>query len=158
MYAVIKTGGKQYRVKQDDVLTVELLPGESGATFNFDQVLMVSGESGVSVGSPTVSGASVSAEVVGPARGEKLTIFKKKRRHNYRRKLGHRQQHTILRIVAVGEEAKKAAPKKAAAAKTEAPVEAAAETPAAEAAPKKAPAKKAATKKAADTDSSADNA
>lgn len=101
MYAVIKTGGKQYRVKQDDVLTVELLPGESGATFNFDQVLMVSGEAGVSVGSPTVSGASVSAEVVGPARGEKLTIFKKKRRKHHRRKMGHRQDLTKVRITGI---------------------------------------------------------
>lgn len=101
MYAVIKTGGKQYRVKQDDVLTVELLPGESGNSVTFDQVLMVSGESGVSVGSPTLAGASVSAELVGPVRGEKLTIFKKKRRKHHRRKMGHRQDLTQVRITGI---------------------------------------------------------
>lgn len=101
MYAVIKTGGKQYRVKQDDVLTVERLPGEAGNTVTFDQVLMVSGDSGVSVGSPTVSGASVTAELVGAVRGEKLTIFKKRRRKHYRRKQGHRQDLTQVRITGI---------------------------------------------------------
>ena len=101
MYAVIKTGGKQYRVKQDDVLTVERLSGESGSSLTFDQVLMVSGDSGVSLGSPTVSGASVTAELVGPVRGERLTIFKKKRRKHHRRKMGHRQDLTQIRITGI---------------------------------------------------------
>ncbi|SMF08050.1 large subunit ribosomal protein L21 [Tistlia consotensis] len=101
MYAVIKTGGKQYRVKQDDVLTVERLPGEAGNTVTFDQVLMVSGESGLSVGSPTLSGASVTAELVGPVRGERLTIFKKTRRKHHRRKMGHRQDLTKVRITGI---------------------------------------------------------
>jgi large subunit ribosomal protein L21 len=154
MFAIVRTGGKQYRVAAGDKIAVEKLAGEAGDVIALNDVLLAGDGGEVK----DVAGVVVSAEIIAQAKAEKVVIFKKKRRHNYRRKLGHRQQHTILRIVAVGEEAKKAAPKKAAAAKTEVPVEAAAETPAAEAAPKKAPAKKAATKKAADTDSSADNA
>ena len=154
MFAIVRTGGKQYRVAAGDKIAVEKLAGEAGDVIALNDVLLAGDGGEVK----DVAGVVVSAEIIAQAKAEKVVIFKKKRRHNYRRKLGHRQQHTILRIVAVGEEAKKAPPKKAAAAKTEAPVEAAAETPAAEAAPKKAPAKKAATKKAADTDSSADNA
>ncbi|WP_446654482.1 50S ribosomal protein L21 [Blastomonas sp.] len=150
MFAIVRTGGKQYRVAAGDKIAVEKLAGEAGDVIALNDVLLAGDGGEVK----DVAGVVVSAEIIAQAKAEKVVIFKKKRRHNYRRKLGHRQQHTILRIVAVGEEAKKAAPKKAAAAKTEA----AAETPAAEAAPKKAPAKKAATKKAADTDSSADNA
>lgn len=101
MYAVIKTGGKQYRVTQDEVLTVELLPGETGDTITFDEVLMVSGDSGVSVGSPTLSGASVTAELLGATRGEKLTIFKKTRRKHHRRKQGHRQDLAKVRITGI---------------------------------------------------------
>ncbi|WAC25377.1 50S ribosomal protein L21 [Blastomonas sp. SL216] len=153
MFAIVRTGGKQYRVAAGDKIAVEKLAGEAGDVIALNDVLLAGDGGEVK----DVAGVVVSAEIIAQAKAEKVVIFKKKRRHNYRRKLGHRQQHTILRIVAVGEEAKKA-PAKKAAAKTEAPVEAAAETPAAEAAPKKAPAKKAATKKAADTDSSADNA
>lgn len=153
MFAIVRTGGKQYRVAAGDKIAVEKLAGEAGDVIALNDVLLAGDGGEVK----DVAGVVVSAEIIAQAKAEKVVIFKKKRRHNYRRKLGHRQQHTILRIVAVGEETKKAAPKKSAA-KTEAPVEAAAETPAAEAAPKKAPAKKAATKKAADTDSSADNA
>ncbi len=153
MFAIVRTGGKQYRVAAGDKIAVEKLAGEAGDVIALNDVLLAGDGGEVK----DVAGVVVSAEIIAQAKAEKVVIFKKKRRHNYRRKLGHRQQHTILRIVAVGEEAKKA-PAKKAAAKTEAPVEAAAETPAAEAAPKKAPAKKAATKKAAATDSSADNA
>lgn len=156
MFAIVRTGGKQYRVAAGDKIAVEKLAGEAGDVIALNDILLA-GDGGES---KDLAGVVVSAEIIAQAKAEKVVIFKKKRRHNYRRKLGHRQQHTILRILGVGEEVKKAAPKKAAA-KTEAPVEAAAEAPAAEAAPKKAPAKKAAPKKAAakpEADSSADNA
>jgi large subunit ribosomal protein L21 len=94
MFAVIQTGGKQYKVAKDDVIRVEKLAGESGAEVVLDQVLMV----GDKVGAPLVSGATVKATVVAQARGEKLIIFKKRRRQNSRRKNGHRQDITILRI------------------------------------------------------------
>ncbi|MBF0304819.1 MAG: 50S ribosomal protein L21 [Alphaproteobacteria bacterium] len=94
MFAVIKTGGKQYKVAKDDVILVEKLPAEAGATVTLDQVLMV----GEKIGAPLVDGASVTATVVEQTRGEKLIVFKKKRRQNYRRKTGHRQDLTVLRI------------------------------------------------------------
>jgi large subunit ribosomal protein L21 len=94
MFAVIQTGGKQYKVAKDDVIRVEKLAGESGAEVVLDQVLMV----GDKIGAPLVSGAKVTAKVVAQARGEKLIIFKKRRRQNSRRKNGHRQDITILRI------------------------------------------------------------
>ena len=97
MFAVIKTGGKQYRVAQGDVIKVERLAGEAGATIALDQVLMV----GETIGTPLVAGASVSAEVVAQDRGPKLIVFKKKRRQNYRRKNGHRQDLTVLRITGI---------------------------------------------------------
>jgi large subunit ribosomal protein L21 len=160
MFAIVRTGGKQYRVAAGDKIAVEKLAGEAGDIIALSDILLA-GDGGES---KDLAGVVVSAEIIAQAKADKVVIFKKKRRHNYRRKLGHRQQHTILRILGVGEEVKKAAPKKAAA-KTEAPVEAAAapvaDAPAAEAAPKKAPAKKAAPKKAAakpEADSSADNA
>ena len=121
MFAVIKTGGKQYKVAQDDVIAVEKLDAEAGATVTFDEVLMV----GDKVGAPTVAGASVTGEVVEQTRGDKIIVFKKKRRHNYRRKNGHRQLLTMVKITDVGGgKAKKAAPKKAETAE-EAPAEAA---------------------------------
>ncbi len=98
MFAVIKTGGKQYRVAKDQVLRVEKLPVEAGETVTFDQVLMVGEGEGVKVGSPTVDGASVTAEVLEQIKDKKVIIFKKRRRHNSRRKNGHRQQLTVLRI------------------------------------------------------------
>ncbi|MBC7951003.1 MAG: 50S ribosomal protein L21 [Rhodospirillaceae bacterium] len=94
MFAVIQTGGKQYKVAKDDVIRVEKLAGESGAEVVLDQVLMV----GDKIGAPLVSGATVTAQVVAQARGEKIIIFKKRRRQNSRRKNGHRQDITILRI------------------------------------------------------------
>ncbi len=102
MYAVIKTGGKQYRVAKDDVLTVEKLDGEKSGKLEFTEVLMVGGGSGdPKVGSPLVSGAKVLAEVVEQTRGPKLIAFKKRRRKNSRRKRGHRQDLTKIRITGI---------------------------------------------------------
>jgi large subunit ribosomal protein L21 len=101
MYAVIKTGGKQYRVKPGDVLVVEKLAGEPGAEVAFDQVLVVGGEAGVTVGAPIVDGASVTATLIETRKGEKIKIFKKIRRQGYRRTRGHRQPESVLRITAV---------------------------------------------------------
>jgi large subunit ribosomal protein L21 len=99
MYAVIETGGKQYRVKAGDVIEVERLAGAGDDGVRFDRVLMVGGgEGGVSVGNPVVSGAVVSASVAGEARGPKIRVFKKKRRKGYRRTNGHRQHLLRLRI------------------------------------------------------------
>lgn len=98
MFAVVKTGGKQYRVAKGDVIRVEKLDAKDGDKITLDEVLMA-GEAGKSkVGTPLVKGASVSAEVVAQARAPKIIVFKKKRRQNYRRKKGHRQDITILRI------------------------------------------------------------
>lgn len=94
MFAVIQTGGKQYKVAKDDVIRVEKLAGEAGGEIVLDQVLMV----GDKVGAPLVDGAKVTATVVAQARGPKLIVFKKRRRQNSRRKNGHRQDITILRI------------------------------------------------------------
>lgn len=106
VYAVIRTGGKQHRIAPGQRLRVERLDGEIGDRITFDEVLMVRGEDGeVSVGSPTVDGASVRAEVIGQTRGRKINVFKYKSKTRYRRLRGHRQLHTNLRIeeVAVGE-------------------------------------------------------
>lgn len=94
MFAVIQTGGKQYKVANGDVIRVEKLAGEAGGSVVLDQVLMV----GEKIGAPLVDGAKVTAEVVAQARGPKLIVFKKRRRQNSRRKNGHRQDITILRI------------------------------------------------------------
>jgi large subunit ribosomal protein L21 len=101
MYAVIKTGGKQYRVKAGDVLVVEKLAGEPGAKVAFDQVLMVGEGEAVTLGAPTIAGASVSATLIETRKGEKIKIFKKKRRQGYRRTGGHRQVESVLRVTAV---------------------------------------------------------
>ncbi|QXM25438.1 50S ribosomal protein L21 [Elioraea tepida] len=98
MYAVIRTGGKQYRVTQNAVLTVDRLEAEPGATVTFTDVLMVGAEGGVTIGSPTVPGASVAATVLEQKRGEKLIVFKKRRRKNSRRRRGFRSHLTVLRI------------------------------------------------------------
>jgi large subunit ribosomal protein L21 len=100
MYAVIKTGGKQYRVTEGQKLRVERLPGNPGDALNFDQVLMVGGDA-MTIGQPLVGGASVSAEIVGQDRGKKIIVFKLKRRKNYRRKQGHRQPYTELKITGI---------------------------------------------------------
>lgn len=101
MYAVIKTGGKQYRVAKDDVLTVERLEGEAGKSVEFTEVLMVGKGSDVKVGTPTISGAKVTAELVEQTRGRKIIVFKKRRRKNSRRKRGHRQDLTTVRITGI---------------------------------------------------------
>ena len=101
MFAVIRTGGKQYKVASGDVIRVERLVTEAGASIELDEVLML-GEGGeISVGTPLVANAKVTAEVVAQARGPKIIVFKKKRRQNYRRKNGHRQDLTILRITGI---------------------------------------------------------
>jgi len=100
MYAVIKTGGKQYRVSEGDRIRVEKLPGAVGAEVELGEVLMVGGEK-VSVGRPLVDGARVIAEIVAQDRAKKIIVFKMKRRKNYRRKRGHRQPFTELRITGV---------------------------------------------------------
>ncbi|MEK0082158.1 50S ribosomal protein L21 [Benzoatithermus flavus] len=97
MYAVIKTGGKQYRVAKNDVIKIERLDGEVGAEITFPEVLMIGGENPV-VGTPTVTGAVVKGTVLEQAKGEKVIIFKKRRRKNYRRRNGHRQLLTVVRI------------------------------------------------------------
>jgi large subunit ribosomal protein L21 len=97
-FAVIRTGGKQYRVTPNAVITVERLEAEPGATVTLHDVLALGTEAGLTVGAPTVPGATVTATVVEHDRGDKVIIFKKKRRQNYRRKAGHRQHQTVLRI------------------------------------------------------------
>ncbi len=101
MFAVIRTGGKQYKVAKDDVIDVEKLEGEPGSTVTFEDVLMVGNEAEFRAGVPVLAGAAVTAEVVAQKRGDKVIIFKKKRRHNYRRKNGHRQSLTVLRITGI---------------------------------------------------------
>jgi len=101
MFAVIRTGGKQYKVAPDDVIAVEKLAGEPGATIELSEVLMIGDGATVSAGAPLVAGASVSAELVEQRRADKIIIFKKKRRQNYRRKNGHRQHETVLRITGI---------------------------------------------------------
>ncbi len=101
MFAVIRTGGKQYKVAKDDVIAVEKLAGEPGATIELAEVLMLGDGAEVSTGTPLLSGAVVSAELVEQRRGDKIIVFKKKRRHNYRRKNGHRQLQTVLRITEI---------------------------------------------------------
>jgi len=101
MFAVIRTGGKQYKVAPNDVIAVEKLAGEPGATIELAEVLMLGDGAEVSTGTPLLSGAVVSAELVEQRRGDKIIVFKKKRRHNYRRKNGHRQLQTVLRITEI---------------------------------------------------------
>ncbi|MEO0392439.1 MAG: 50S ribosomal protein L21 [Pseudomonadota bacterium] len=98
MYAVLKTGGKQYRVAKGDVIKVEKLDGEAGGKITLDEILMVGEGDKTTVGSPLVKGAKVTAEILGQDRAAKIIVFKKKRRQNYRRKKGHRQDITVLRI------------------------------------------------------------
>ena len=139
MFAVVKTGGKQYRVAEGDVIKVEKLEGDAGKDVTLDEVLMIGDDKGVKVGEPLLKGANVTAEVLEQKKDTKITVFKKKRRHNYRRKKGHRQEITVLRVTKIAATAKKAPAKEAAAEKATAK----------EATPKKAPAKKAAPKAAA---------
>jgi large subunit ribosomal protein L21 len=137
MFAIVRTGGKQYRVAAGDKIVVEKLAGEAGETITLGDILLAGEGSDLK---PT-DGLTVSAEIVAQAKGEKVIVFKKRRRHNYRRKKGHRQQHTILRITAIGDQqAEKPAKKAKPAPADEAPAASAApaqvkEAPAAAAAP-----------------------
>ena len=101
-YAVIRTGGKQYRVEPGDVIRVESLEGDVGAGVRFDEVLLRSTDSGLAVGSPLVAGASVEGRIVGQGKARKILVYKKKRRKNYRRRAGHRQVVTTVQVVSVG--------------------------------------------------------
>ena len=129
MYAVIKTGGKQYKVSKDDIISVEKLSEDTGKKIKLNDVLIISDKGKPIVGNPLIKGASVEAEIMDHSRAAKITVFKKKRRHNYRRKKGHKQNITNLKILSINasqgktkasdtEEkkttTKKAAPKKAA--------------------------------------------
>ncbi len=160
MFAVIKTGGKQYKVAKDDVIVVEKLKGETGEVVAFDSVLMVGEGAETKAGAPFVEGVCVAGEVVEQTRGAKVLVFKKKRRQNYRRTKGHRQDLTVVKITDILTDGKKPAakPKKAAApkkdegeaeAKTETKKAATKKSAAKKPAAKKAPAKKAAAKKTA---------
>ena len=137
MTAVIKTGGKQYSVNKDDIIIVEKLPDEKGNTVTFNEVLMITEGDKTIIGTPYIENATVTAEVVEQDRAKKIIVFKKRRRQNSRRTIGHRQFQTKLKILdisATGQKkpAKAAAPKEEKVVKTEAKKEA----------PKKAPAKK----------------
>ncbi|MDZ4761326.1 MAG: 50S ribosomal protein L21 [Alphaproteobacteria bacterium] len=101
MFAVIKTGGKQYRVAEDDVIVVEKLVGETGDSLVFGDVLMIGDGDAVEMGAPMIGGASVVGEVVEQRRAAKIVIYKKKRRNTYRRKKGHRQHETVIRITGI---------------------------------------------------------
>ena len=101
MFAVIRTGGKQYKVAKDDVIAVEKLAAEPGAVIELAEVLMIGEGAQVATGAPILDGASVSATVMEQTRADKIIVFKKKRRHNYRRKKGHRQHQTMLRITEI---------------------------------------------------------
>ncbi|TPG14445.1 50S ribosomal protein L21 [Sphingomonas oligophenolica] len=112
MFAIVRTGGKQYRVAAGDKIVVEKIDGDAGSSVTLGDILLAGEGSELK----SVEGLTVTAEVIAQAKADKVIVFKKRRRHNYRRKNGHRQQHTILKITAIGsEEKKKAAPKKAAA-------------------------------------------
>ena len=119
MFAVVRTGGKQYRVAPGDKIVVEKMEGNAGDRITLGDVLLA-GDGGQL---KSVDGLNVSAEIIAQAKGEKVTVFKKRRRHNYRRKKGHRQQHTILQIVSIGDQKAEQKPK---AAKEQAPAEKAA--------------------------------
>jgi large subunit ribosomal protein L21 len=172
MFAVIKTGGKQYKVAPNDILRVEKLAGEPGETLALSSVLMLENEAGLQVGAPLVEGACVAAEVVEQTRGPKIIVFKKQRRKHHRKRNGHRQDLTVLRVTEILTDGKQPAPTKAKPAATKTPAQepaakkkaakkaepakpaapkktAAKKTPAKKAAPKKAAAKKAPAKKAA---------
>lgn len=124
MYAVVKTGGKQYRVAKDDVITIEKLTAEAGDIVTLDTVLMVGDGENVTIGAPFVEGAAVAGEIVEQTRDKKIVIFKKRRRQNYRRKKGHRQHITLFKVTdiltdgAKASSAKKETPKAKAADET----------------------------------------
>ena len=169
MFAVIRTGGKQYRVGPNDIIKIERVAGEPGDIIELGEVLLLGSDGGLKTGSPLIAGALVAAEVIEQTRGDKIIVFKKKRRKNYRRKKGHRQDLTLLRITEILTDGKKPSqtkvarpePKKAEAKKSAAAAKAEADlkpgikpaakkaAPEKKAAPARKPAAKAATKKPA---------
>ena len=98
MFAIIETGGKQYRVAKDDVISIEKIAGKPGDNVTLDQVLLLNDDKDINLGTPLLKGAKVSATIVNQAKADKVIVFKKKRRHNYRRLKGHRQELTYLKI------------------------------------------------------------
>ena len=136
MYAVIKTGGKQYKVSKDDIISVEKLSEDTGKKIKLNEVLIISDKGKPIVGDPLIKGASVEAEIMDHSRAAKITVFKKKRRHNYRRKKGHKQNITNLKILSIN----------ASQGKTKASDTEEKKTTTKKASPKKAAPKKAATK------------
>ena len=151
MYALVKTGGKQYRVAKDDTILVERIAAEEGAEVILNDIVMLADGDKVTIGTPKVDGAAVSATVMRQTRGPKIIIFRRKRRKNHRRTQGHRQDLTLLKINDIAEDAKKLTPAKPAAKKATtkkpAPKAAAAKKPAPKAAATKKPAPKAAAAK-----------
>ena len=151
MYAVVKTGGKQYRVAKDDKILVEHIEAEAGQTITLDKVMMLADGDNVTIGAPVVENATVEAEVVSQTRGPKIVIFRRKRRKNHRRLQGHRQDLTLLKITDISGSGKTAAkPAAKTVAKADAEKPAAKKAAAKKAAPKKAAAKKASAKKKAE--------
>lgn len=120
MFAVIKTGGKQYRVAADDLIVVEKVAGAKGDSVSFGEVLLLADGEQITLGAPGVAGALVSGEIVEQRKGDKVKVFKKTRRSTYRRKNGHRQHESVVRITGISADGKTAAPKKAAAKKPKA--------------------------------------
>ena len=162
MFAVIRTGGKQYRVAPNDIIEIEKIAGKPGDIVELGEVILLGGDGGPKTGSPTIAGALVAAEVIEQKRGEKIIVFKKKRRKNYRRKNGHRQSLTALRITEIltdgkkpSKQAAKPEPKKAekapAAAKVKSETAKSETKPVAKKAEAKGAAKKPATRAAAKT-------
>ena len=148
MYALVKTGGKQYRVSKDDTILVERIAADEGAEVILNDIVMLADGDKVKIGTPKVDGAAVSATVMRQTRGPKIIIFRRKRRKNHRRTQGHRQDLTLLKINDIAEDAKKLTPARPAAKKAATATESAAKKPAA----KKAAVKKPAAKKAAKKD------
>ena len=149
MYALVRTGGKQYRVAKDDTILVERIAADEGAEVILDDIVMLGDGDKVTIGTPRVEGAAVSATVVRQTRGPKIIIFRRKRRKNHRRTQGHRQDLTLLKINAIAEDGKSLRPKAAPAKKAAAKADAAPKAAAKKAAAQKAAAPKAAAKKAA---------
>ena len=132
MFAIIKSGGKQYKVAKEDVIRVEKIDAEEGMTVNLNEVLMVGDDNGQTIGAPLIDGAAVSATVLEQMRDRKIIVFKKQRRQNYRRRNGHRQHLTVLRIDDILTGGKKRAAPKTKTASKKKEVVAAKEAPAAE--------------------------
>ena len=152
MYALVKTGGKQYRVAKDDTILVERIAADEGAEVILNDIVMLADGDKVTIGTPKVEGAAVSATVMRQTRGPKIIIFRRKRRKNHRRTQGHRQDLTLLKINDIAEDAKKLTPAKPAAKTASKKAATTTESAAKKPAPKAAAAKKPAAKKAAKKD------